>query len=260
MQTFAQLVRQKVENNLDSGEFLCDLQCEGLFCVQRKGGYSFTTDAVLLANFINGIKNKKIVEFCSGSGVISLLVNAKRKPREIACVEIQSKLAQMNEKSLMINAIKNVVVYNQSLEAFACEHYGNFDACYCNPPYFKFGSGHLPKSEEASIAKYEIKTNLRSIISSAKQVLNKRGKLFLVHLTERLDEIKMELARSGFFINRIKYVYPNRRKQSNIVLIEAGQSPKKSRVLSGIIVHNLDGSETMQLQRIYNRNGEFSKK
>jgi len=62
---------------LDKSERLEDLQCKGLKIIQNKNLYSFTSDSVVLANFISTKKKDKCVEIGGGSGVVSILLTAK---------------------------------------------------------------------------------------------------------------------------------------------------------------------------------------
>lgn len=59
---------------LKQNEKLEDLQYNGLAIIQSGDEYRFTTDAVLLANFCRDMKGKLCVEFCAGSGVISIQI------------------------------------------------------------------------------------------------------------------------------------------------------------------------------------------
>jgi len=257
--TFVQLVRRKVKIKLGANEKLCDLQCEGLFCIQSKDGYAFTTDAILLANFIGDAKNKTLVEFCAGSGVISMLVNVKQKPKIIYDVEIQERLSKMCARSLAFNGITNIIPVAQPLEIFAENFTEKADIVYANPPYYKIGSGRLPEKEEVKQAKYELSTNLDSIIKSAKKVLNSNGKIMLVYPTEREREVVLCLKANCFNVVRMQYVFPKKTKPSNIFLIEATfETVGEMDIMPDIIINNEDGSETEQLKRIYNRNNEFS--
>ncbi|MBO4570053.1 MAG: methyltransferase [Clostridia bacterium] len=243
-----------MKTNLGKDFYLCDLQYEGLFCYQRKNGYGFTTDAVLLANFIQDCENKRLVEFCSGSGVISILVNAKKKPKEIYCVEIQKELADMNEKSLEFNKIKNIKVICDSLENFASCINDKFDVVLANPPYYKVGAGRLPVSVEKRLSRFEVKTNIMSLVSSAKKVLNENGKLYLVFLTERENELNNVLSENGLKVIRKQYVRPKATEGSHIFLVEAGLNyDGEEKLLPDIIVTNADGSETEQIKEIYGR-------
>ena len=57
-------------NDLKPDERIEDLQYGGLKIIQSASEYRFTTDAVLLANFVKGAKGKMVVELGAGCGVI----------------------------------------------------------------------------------------------------------------------------------------------------------------------------------------------
>ena len=54
-----------------------DLQFADLKIYQDDEGYCFTSDSVLLANYTKFVAGSKVVEFCAGSGVISILLSKK---------------------------------------------------------------------------------------------------------------------------------------------------------------------------------------
>ena len=253
---FAQLALLKVNNLLKDDEQICDLQCEGLVCFQKKKGYGFTTDAVLLANFACGLQNAKVAEFCSGSGVISILVNAKQKPCQIFAVEIQERLSNMCERSVKYNKIMNITPVCDDFADFSKLHKGEFDAIISNPPYFKLSSGRLPQNAEVKMAKYETTMTLAGLIESSALALKNNGKLFLVYPSQRCNELEKELKNNGFKVCRKCYCFPKQSKPSNIFLIEAIKTQEcvKTTILPPIVLNNEDGTETEQLKTIYNRN------
>ena len=57
---------------LKENEQFEDLEIGGLKIIQSKSGYRFTSDAVILANFVRALPNQKIVDLGSGSGVIGI--------------------------------------------------------------------------------------------------------------------------------------------------------------------------------------------
>ena len=62
---------------LEENERIEDLQCKGLKVIQNKNYYTFTSDSVILANFIKTKKSDVCAEIGTGCGVISLLLSAK---------------------------------------------------------------------------------------------------------------------------------------------------------------------------------------
>ena len=68
---------------LEEGERLEDLQFDNLKIVQNKQLYTFTSDSVILANYISTKASDIAVEIGAGSGVISILVQAKNDIKKI---------------------------------------------------------------------------------------------------------------------------------------------------------------------------------
>ena len=65
-----------------------DLQCNGLSIVVDKAGFTYGSDAVLLANFANPRRGDSCLDLGAGTGILAILVNGKTGARFIA-VEIQ---------------------------------------------------------------------------------------------------------------------------------------------------------------------------
>ena len=68
---------------LKQNERLDDLQFNNLFIIQNPELYCFTSDAVELCNFVKcGVKDR-IVDLCSGSGIIGILAQAKTNAKQV---------------------------------------------------------------------------------------------------------------------------------------------------------------------------------
>ena len=87
------------EVQLNKGEELHDLQIHNLYLIQNRSGYMFTSDSVLLANFVKFKKSDFVIEFCAGSGVVSILAASKNTYRDLAAVEIQANLADLAKRN-----------------------------------------------------------------------------------------------------------------------------------------------------------------
>ena len=61
---------------MEINETLDDLQ-NGYYIIQKNDGFRFGIDAVLLSDFAKGVKSKKILDLCTGSGIIPILLSAK---------------------------------------------------------------------------------------------------------------------------------------------------------------------------------------
>ena len=206
---------------LNPNEKIEDLQCDGLRLIQSSDEYRFTTDAVLLANFVAPMQGKLCVEFGAGSGVISLLLAKKKHPRHVVAVEIQPQLAEMMQRSVELNDLQDTIEVVCDDLKNAHVHVRDADVVVCNPPYRKLGSGEMQQSENLAICRHEIKCTLADVIASAAQVLNNRGSFYLVHQAERLVEIVTSCAKYNLAVKEILPVCPAPNKQPNLVLVRA---------------------------------------
>ena len=98
-----------VKINIDEG--MDDLQLKGLKLIQKQQGFRFGVDAVLLSDFAN-IKNKhRVVDLCTGTGIIPFLAYGKYNPKEVIGLEIQDDMVEMANRSSELNDITDIVKF-----------------------------------------------------------------------------------------------------------------------------------------------------
>jgi tRNA1(Val) A37 N6-methylase TrmN6 len=173
------------------GESVEDLQCGGLRIIQSKGEFRFGIDAVLLANFAKARKGASVVELCSGSGVISILMTAKTGASAFTGVEIQSGLADMANRSAALNGLSGKVTFVNADLRDCRELFkkGSADVVVANPPYIKRRSGIKSRSAGMSIARHEICCTLDDVLAAASHLLRDGGDLFMTQRPGRLADV-----------------------------------------------------------------------
>ncbi len=237
-------------------EMVYDLQCKGLKIIQDKEGYCFTTDSVLLANFVRCKPKDRVVEFCSGSGVVSILAFAKNRCKDYTLVEIQPRLADMSNRTIMLNDLQEYIkVQNKSFQDFTLDNNENYDVLICNPPYFSNASADKNISEELRIARHELTMNLQDLAKSINKVLKYGGKFYLVHKAERFDEILTSFSQNCLAIKNVVFCHPKIDKDASFVLFEGIKGGKNGlKVLPPLILNEKTGEISAQIKDIYNSN------
>lgn len=92
---------------LREGERLDDLQCQGLQIIQHPGKFCFGMDAVLLSSFA-ALRNKDtVMDLCTGTGILPILLSAKTKADHIDALEVQKESAEMARRSIILNELSN---------------------------------------------------------------------------------------------------------------------------------------------------------
>jgi tRNA1Val (adenine37-N6)-methyltransferase len=71
--------------------------------LQKKKGYRFSIDAVLLSQFIKIRKNEKAIDLGTGCGILPLLLSQTTKARSFVGVEIQKGLADCAQRNVVLN-------------------------------------------------------------------------------------------------------------------------------------------------------------
>lgn len=206
---------------------ILDLGFENLKLYQAPDGYCFTSDSVLLANYVRCKKSDKVVEFCAGSGVISILVSRKQNPSEIYAFELQKRLAEMFSQSVKLNNLENqIFTINAGLEN--CLDFvdrGSVDVVFCNPPYME--GGDKSDNPEIAIATHELKTNLDSICENAFKVLKYGGKFFMVHRADRMVDVFCTCRKHHLEPKKMCEIYPNQKAEPAVFLLCATKYGKK---------------------------------
>lgn len=81
-------------------ERMDELGIKKLKVIQNKDYFCFGMDSVLLANFVESNQNKNVIlDFCSGSGVVSFIIHGKKKYQKILAIELQKEMFELLEKT-----------------------------------------------------------------------------------------------------------------------------------------------------------------
>lgn len=202
---------------------LDDLQFENLYIYQDPKGYCFTSDSVLLANYVKCSKTDVVVEFCAGTGVISILLSKKQNPKKIYSIELMKKYYQMLSHSVKYNKLEDKIVPVCMKLEDVCKEFGSgfADVVVCNPPYYPQNSKNIIKSAETAIATTEITTSLENVMESVGKVLKFGGKLFMVHRVDRLIDVVCEARKFKIEPKKLSLIYPKEDYEPVVFLMEA---------------------------------------
>lgn len=237
-------------------ESIDDLQLKNLFLIQKKSGFRFGVDAVLLSNFAN-IKNKhRVIDLCSGTGIVPFLLYGKYNPKEVIGIEIQDDMVEMAKRSSKYNELEKIVKFERGdlKDISFLNKLGKFDALTVNPPYKLNNSGIINPDDKLAIARHEILCTLEDVIKASRKLLKDNGRMYIVHRPERLIDIFELMRKYKIEPKRVQMIQPNIKKAPNIVLIE-GQRDGGAYLKweAPLYIYNEDGSYTNELNKIYGR-------
>lgn len=236
-----------------SSERLDDLLTHDLQIIQSDEVFSFSMDAVLLARFAGIPKRGKILDICTGNGVIPILLSTRTRA-SIDAVEIQPRLADMARRSVKFNHLdEQIQIYEGDVRNFAEQvGYGKYDAITVNPPYMPLNGSDLKLSIHQATARHELNGTLEEIIKACMHLVRTGGKVSMVHKPQRIGEIITLMRQYRLEPKRIRMVHPRADKEANMVLIEALRDGKPDvRMLPPLIVYGEDGQYCEEIMNIY---------
>lgn len=250
-----------------------DLEINNYKLYQDKTGFMFGIDAVLLANFalryaVYGINTKlNMCDLCSGNLPIPLIMYAKSNTNlKITTFEIDEMQVELSKKSVILNSsideniVENINVVNEDIKNIFLDKekykhlYNTFDIITCNPPYIKKGHGIINENDRKMVARHEIKIEFDDICKVSSLLLKSNKKFMFVHEPYRLMEIERTLKKYNFEIKNIEFVYPNRKSEAILMLVEAVKGAKTNvRIKEPIIIYDDNGEYTDEVKKIYGK-------
>lgn len=231
-------------------EQLDDLWRGGLKILQKKQGFKYGIDAVLLAQFVQLKKHHSVLDIGTGSGIIPILLAGKYPLNRIIGLEIQAAYADMARRSVALNQLSHVMIEQGDARQLS-ERYGRdrFDVVVSNPPYYD--KTIRSSKPDKAIARSEIYLSLSELIEQAAAVLKPRGQLYLIYHPGRLGELIAQLARHRLELKTIRFVHSTPEKKAVMVLVRAVKDGgKEVRVLPPLFVYQ-GNDYTEEIYRIY---------
>lgn len=235
-------------------ERIDDLQIKGYKIIQNTKGFCFGMDAVLLSDYARVRKQSKVIDLCSGTGIIPILLEAKYSPEYIEGVEYQDDCAEMAMRSVRMNHLEDKIKIRQGdvKEIRALYPQDSFDYVTCNPPYMTGNHGLTNGDYGKAISRHEILCSLNDVVQAAKWLLKPSGHFVMVHRPFRLAEIISCLKENKLEPKRMRLVHPYVDKEPNMVLIDAVKGGRQRITVDPpLIVYRKDGSYTDEIYQIY---------
>ena len=236
-----------VRNNL--------LNFKDAYIYQDTEYFKMSLDSLLLANFVTiNLRDKKILDIATGNAPIPMLLTFRTKA-EIYGVELQTPVYNLGRISIKENNMdKQITLINDDAKNLVDRFESDtFDVITCNPPYFKTNNKEFENDNEIkSLARHEKTLMLEDIFVIARKLLKNNGRLAMVHRTERFIEILDIAKKYNFEPKRVRFIYPNNKKVSDLVLIECVLNGKSGlKMEQPLFVYDDKGEYTEEVSKMF---------
>lgn len=235
-------------------ETMEDLQLGGLKLLQKKKGFRFGMDSVLLAHFADIRKGDRTADFGTGTGILPLLLIGRGKGSEFHGLEIQPEYCEMAERTMKINHLTDRVHIH-------CHDAGqadllfppcSIDSVICNPPYGVPGSGLVSPFSDRAAARNQNPDTLQSFFRAAFRILKGRGKISIIYPVQHMLSVMNLMAVQHLEPKRFQLVYPQADGAANLVLIEGVKDARPSlHPMKPLVIFDEKKDLTNELKSIY---------
>ncbi|MDR1551769.1 MAG: methyltransferase [Holosporaceae bacterium] len=216
---------------------------------QPTKGYRVAIDPIILASLVHQEPWQTILDVGCGVGTVSLILKWREPTVQVTALDIDSEMCTACCQNARINSLE-INVINASIEECLSAVCGEFSQVVTNPPFFEKKSSRV--SEFKKMANFETVPLTDWIALCLKKVKN-NGIFTIIHRASRLNDILYALKNSPFIMGDIKIVpiFPKIGLAANRIVVIAKKSCKsETKIFQGIVVHNMDGSYTISMEKI----------
>ncbi len=222
--------------------------------IQKKEGYRFSIDALLLASFIQARPEDKIIDLGTGCGIIPLILIYQKKGSKIIGVEIQPSLADLARRNVLLNNFPGQIeIWEKDFKELKEESWRDyFDLVITNPPYRRLGAGRINPHPEKAIARHEIKATLADILQVSYYILKAKGRLIMIYPARRVADLFHELRQNHLEPKKVQFVHSRLNEAARLVLVEAWKGGRvQAEVLPPLILYTAGGEYSLDAQKIW---------
>ncbi len=240
--------------NINDWERVDDLHRNGYVIIQDPKRFCFGIDAVILSGFAEVKKGENVMDLCTGTGIIPILLEAKTEGSHFTGLEIQEESVEMARRSVRLNGLEDKVTidFGDVKNTEALYRASSFDVVTVNPPYMNEGGGLKNGYSPKTIARHEVLCSLEDVVDAAARLLVPQGRLYMVHRPHRLTDIMVTLRNHRLEPKRLRFVHSYADREPVMVLVEAVSNGKPMvKVMPPLIIYKEDGEYTGEIMKIY---------
>ena len=240
-------------------ETLEDLGRAGLRLIQPRRAFRYGTDSVLLADFAAACPGRRAVDLGAGSGVIGLLLAARRGEVAVDCVEIREDAAELCARNIDLNDMGERMrsLRADLRDAARVLGFERYDFAVSNPPYYDARVSLKSPSAENNLARHDLACTPEELCMAAFRLVRNGGRFCLCYPAARADALVCAMRGARLAPKRARIVQDAPGKSPKLLLIEGVKNGGEGMIwMPPLVLHDDDGGESAEYRRIYGMAGE----
>lgn len=177
------------------------------------------SDGPLLASFVALKKSDRLLDLCSGNGIVPLWLIDNGFKGEIFALDIQHEAVRLIRQAVTENNLDNFEAGHMDLNAFQTGK--KFDVVSCNPPYYPSGSGKKSPDIARATARTETSADIYDVLNTAAGNLKEGGRFYCCWPPNRMESLFSALRQSGFSPKKLRFCRHSPEKSPWLLLLEA---------------------------------------
>ena len=211
--------------------------------------FLINSDGPLLASFIEHKKEDRLLDLCSGNGIIPIWLIDRGFYGEIVAIDIQKEAIVLLQETISLNSLKNISCQCSDLRKYSSPK--KFDIVSSNPPYYDEDSNISSLKAKRRITRSSYCANIDDVVISAARNLKKEGSFYCCFPYWKLDDLTKALEKVKLYPKRLQRVRYNEKKEPWLVLVESSFSDNGlAEELPDIFVER-DGIRNMEYSDIF---------
>lgn len=243
-----------LEIHVREDEKLDELFDGRLRIIQKKEGYRFSIDAILLAHFASHVSADSIIDLGTGSGIVPLILAKRTSAPTIVGVEVQEAMADMAERTIMLNGFADrVSILHEDLRSL-CSRFdaSSFDLVVSNPPYYPVEEGRINPDEEKAIARHEIMAKVEDVIGISHYLVRPSGLVVIIFPARRMVDLLFKLRESGLEPKLLQIIYSHKHDEGKLVIVESvKRGNPEIEIKRPFFIYADEGEYSKEMQKIY---------
>ncbi|BBO79156.1 SAM-dependent methyltransferase [Desulfosarcina widdelii] len=190
---------------------------------QPRSGYRFSIDAVILAHLAESSTGGTVLDLGTGCGVVPIMMAYRNPGLRVIGVEIQPSLAAVARENVAANGMtERVRIIEKDMDRLVLADIGGpVDLVVSNPPYRKLNSGRINLHSQKAIARHEIKVDLKTVLATARNVLNLAGRFCVIYPAVRTVDLLAALRQGGLEPKRLTMIHSTPGSPARLVAVTA---------------------------------------
>jgi tRNA1Val (adenine37-N6)-methyltransferase len=240
--------------SLQDGETVDEILGGRLRIIQKKRGYRFSLDALLLAHFAALREGDDLIDLGTGGGIIALILAQRVHCGRVLGIDIQDELVAIAKRNVVLNGLDGQIQIRQGdvrRPEFLCEPQ-SFSVAVFNPPYRRLRSGRMNPDPEKAVARHEIAGTAVDFLAAAVYALRKEGRVYAIYTATRMVQLLARMRDFRIEPKRLRLVHSRPGGPGAFVLVEGVKAGREGlKVLPPFFIHQERGGYTSEMTEIF---------